>query len=1492
MGLYLEEIMADNKMPWEMNWNGQQSNPQPQPVEQPTTQTTQQPWEMDWGNKGSSTGNEGTSWGIYNSEDGSILNTAGAGINRQSQNFLAALVYDPETSRYQLRKAQQANKDYQSESSKLGLAGNVVAGALTYAPTIAAGAVNPLLGAGMMGAATTAESLAAQQENNRPYDVGDATLAGVGSATLDLGTMGLAGRATNIARSLSTPVRRVAGELGSQGAQAATSNAGSQAMINLASGRDWTEGLGEAALIGGVTGAGVHGGLRGLNNVLGLKTTPEADRSINDVRDLSVEAGFRPTEDFTRSVHDYSTLTSSLKRDISNSNLEESRTNVDALVNAGVYNPEGNIVALKDAAKIAKDFGMPVTSNFFNFDVNGQNAATGYLGLDPKQVTRDGQNIQHATPSLFNRSRSQTAGETRESWRRDFKKGYDEALNTFQGNAESNVLSINTMLDSGSSRASGMRPQLMDLRDTLSNYQKLVSDATERGRMPSDDVLSHYSKKIYNLGNETGTLGELVNPLTGKAGDFDPVTNLKTIKMFHDGSVSNYPQVRHGLPNVDAEKGGNFQPTILDAAGFVAGTPWITAARVAKGVLGARASQRHLRNTKERGSDIVDSLAREPSGFRNQAATEGDFAAGAHEAAADLNSMGLNTGGAERSVPISDSLPSVTPESTVRAPAVDEPSVVRDPVVTDLPLRDDSPVPLTERTPVNPDGFTGRSIRDRETELALQRAEAERQANVPPVVDEGVVASQRASRGALLSEQARVDNSRRTPAQQVLEETGGVPEVVRDVDPSEVSHREVNEDGSATDVTNSGERVLVIKGNEDKTLNAAAARRNRLSQEASESVPLAEPVVTPRGNSDSTLTRDAARMEANRTEPVVQEDVPPVIEDVPDVAPEVVPRGNSDSRLTQDAARMEAARNRPQEQVQETVDATPTERTTSDPEPVTEPSEAPDDIVSTKSEPKVKASELVRKPVKDLEDRVEKMTNSERNKNPGLISKVYQQRDLLKRVDNSIDDYIADGRTSSEEVWGMINRQGGLDSFTDPNTVKSRLTALIRKDRDESAKQAEEDARAATEAVDDVVNKSVGKNLDEVLAKMRKDFQSKGISGDVFDEARTRTSDMFKGEYSPEHVANQVREIMKARAKEARKTADTAKKEEPKPIKEKPITRTLQDSYTDVKDYAEGLGVWSEKEVRNKINSVTNSGNKDRKTRKPLSEGAERNLYNHIDDFIKGQIESYEKALSAPNVTQNVEYANWRRKLSTLVKNRENIKSQSDWESAKVAQREKDAKERISREESRKKSLDKKVEEAEKSAREAEDAVKSVDNASKDFENEVNDTVSRASQEIEKSLADVSDFRIQNAALESTGNIPDYITSKFDPDFLKYKAKMNAAVSALSSRGLGKEARAIKTSVDALEKALSVKEVLPNNPEYWLSNTDIKRVKDALNGGPRGNSWYGDLYQRLRVAVYGTDKELPQTFSEKVIDQKVKSALKRNEAGDVSEGGINAAGIK
>lgn len=1481
--------MAD-KMPWEMTWNGSgASAPQPQqaetaPMPQPSTDSQPKPWEMDWGSTGNTAApatDEGTSWGIYNSDDGSILDTAGSGLNRQYQNTLAALVNDPETSRYQLRKAKQASQEYMKDSSKLGVAGNVAAGALTYTPVIAAGIVNPAAGAAVLGASTTAESLAAQQENNQDYDIGSATMAGLGSAGIELATAGVAGRVGNVAKNLSRPVTRTAAEMGTVGTQAAASSAGSQAMINLASGRPWDENLGEAAAIGGVAGVGIHGGLRGVNKALNLRTTPQAEAAVGDVRTLSTEAGFQPHESFTRGVHDYTNLTSNLKQDISNAPFGESTTNVDALVNAGITNPEGNVVALKDAAKAAKDFGMPVTSNFFNFDVNGRNAATDYLGLNAKTLTKDGQNVQHAVPSLFNRSKAQEAGETKVSWEAKFKKGYDTALNTFKGNADSNVLHISTLLDSDSSKTAGTRPQLIDLKDSLGQYRNYVNDAIERGSIPSDEVLGHYARKIYNLGNETGTYGDLINPLTGKAGDFDPVTNLKSLKMFYDGSRSNYPSVRDGTPNVQAEKGGYFQPTIVDAAGLMMGTPLVTAAKVAKKVLGAGVTQRHLRGTKARGADILDAMAREPVGFRNKAAQEGDFAAGAHEAAADLNDMGINTGGAENTVPLSTRT-DVTPNDLAAQP-VRTPEVAPEPVPADVVVQPD--VVASETPTINPDTLTGRNIRDHEANLAAQRA-AEESAPAAPI-DPEVAAAQRAAEQAALTERARVDSTRRN-THNTVEDDGSL-----------VSHYDdgTSEVTRPATVEEAPVETPAPRGNSDAELTALAARMERERQAAQpvEQAP-AEPT---RGNADSTLTREAARMESSR-------EASRITKAEKARHAELMAKQDSEKGLTRgemdefdnlsqkyresDTADAQAAPEATP--VSEEGDSTARTAKASDEAHVDSEDGQP---ISEKGEPKVKASELVRRPVDELVNRVKQMSNKERQGNTGLINKAYQAREKLNRVNDAIDDFTADGRHTPEEVWGMINRNGGLDAFEDGGSVKNRLNSIARKDKDATAKQAESDSKEATKTVDEVVNKKVGKDMDEVLTNMKKDFLTRNIPEDVFEEAKTRASNILDGEYQPEHVANQVKEIMKERAKAARDDAIKAKgdkaKPEPKAKEEKPVERTMEDSYQDLKGYADSLGAWGDPEVRAIVKKATQAGTKGRKAFKPVSQGKEQSVYNAIDKHIQGQIDAYEAALAAPNVEQHAELANWRRKLANLKDKRENAKSSSDWMKDKVDARERDAKAAIARQDAKQKRADSIFEEANAKATEAEDASKAADKAAEEFDTKVNDAVNEAKETIQENLKDVSDSRIQNAALEATGAIPDYVMSKYDPDFLKYKAMMGAASDSLKARGLNAEAKAIAKAPEILEKALTRKEQFPHNPEYWLSATDIKGMKDTLNEGVRANSWYGDLYQRLRIAVYGSDKTY-EVFSDKIIQQKLDSAKKRKSAGDVAEGGIGAAGIK
>lgn len=1361
---------------------------------------------------------EESSWGLYNSEDGSIWNTTKAGLNRQYQNAIAALDSDQVSSDYQNVKAKRASEVYRQESSKLGVAGNIVSGVASYAPIIATSMVNPVVGASLMGAATTTDALAAQAENGKDYDWDSAGLAGIGSSALDLATMGVASRGSNIARTLSSPVKRVAADLGSQAGQASVSNAGAQAFTNLASGRPWEENIGEAALIGGVTGGAMHGGLSGFNKLLNLNPTKDSTSSIQDVRDISNSAGITPHETFTSGVHEYHTTTSNIRQDMENSNIADSAQHVDALVNVGLTSPESNMAALKDAAKAAKDSGLPVTSNFFNFDINGQNAATSLLGISHSQITRDGQNIQHAAPGLFDRAKAQKSGETRESWKDDFQKKYRESFNGFLGNLNTNLVHLNTLIDSNPNMPSSYNRSLRDLRDSISNYNKMASTLYQQGVVPTNSNLGHYASNIYKLGNETGVLKDLVNPLTGKAGSFDPVLNMKSMDMFRQGAIANYPNLQNGIPNMQAEKGG-YQVNAVDIAGAALGTPLLTVGRALGKAYTAGRSQSHLRGSKDRGAQLVDGLAREPASFRNNAAESGDFRGGAQEAAADLESMGISTGGARQTV---ESDVSGGNPSEPRTPSVEETVWGRD---TSTPEIVPEPTPVRES--VNPDPWTGRSIREHEARLEEQRlAEQAAQEAEPGAPTRSVTDSE-------LAQSARVDSSRR--ASPMEEPVSPQP---RD--------RTFSEDASRTPA-----KPRTTAGDIDEAFKT-------LSQ----------------GFSDSSIAHAAEKGGVKLTRPES-------VQALRDGGDKFLYTIHDDGTATFYGGTNSKG---------EVVGKVPESQSTPE-QPVESIStkDAPEEI-SRPNKPRVKSSELARKPIDELVNKVNDMSVAGRNKNPQLVIDAYTQMEKLKRVERAVRKASDDGRLSSEDVWDSINRQGGLDRFSNDSDVGSTLNAMLRKDRDDIAAQAKADSEAATKIVDSSINKEVGESVEQVIQRMRNDFISKDIPEDVFDAAVKSASDLFNGNHSPTHVGNQVKVIMKRRSDEAREAAKNAKEKAVKTpkgsetSKPKPIERTLEDSHSDLSGYAYTLGVLDEPEIKKLIAEATQSGNKSRTKMKPISQGREQSIYNKIDNFIEDQIKSYEKALSAPKVDNHPELANWKKKKAKLEDGRSKIKNSNDWQSTKAEERLKVANAKIKESESK----DAAVKKAEDEAKAAEDASKSVEGAIKEFDDSVTASVDKAAKLVQDELKDVSDVRIKNAATEATGSIPGYVTSKFDPDYLKFKASMQGASDALRSRGLSREAYAVQRVVSAMENALERKAIFPNDESLWLSHEDVKFIKDGLNGGVKGNSWYGDLYQRLRVSVYGDDG-IRSLSSSKKIDEKINRS-KYDPDGDV--GGLNAPGIK
>ncbi|MCS5736882.1 hypothetical protein, partial [Herbiconiux daphne] len=259
-----------------------------------------------------------------------------------------------------------ANAVAAAEQEKLGTVGQVASGVLTYAPVIAAGIVQPELGAAAMGTLATADALRAQAEEGNRYDIGKAGLAGVGSAAVDYATGGLA-RGARAAAMAANPLTRAAARAGEAVVQPAVSNMSMTAMSNLAAGKPWNEGLAEAGTVGAVAGGILHTGAHGLSRALGGNISPEGRTAIQTDTKLK-NKGVEPPAHFTQQAFDTEDALGKIKTSMMNSTLDD---DVSAMADAYVNHSasQGSASAAQKMAELAIDTDTPMTMNMLDQDI-------------------------------------------------------------------------------------------------------------------------------------------------------------------------------------------------------------------------------------------------------------------------------------------------------------------------------------------------------------------------------------------------------------------------------------------------------------------------------------------------------------------------------------------------------------------------------------------------------------------------------------------------------------------------------------------------------------------------------------------------------------------------------------------------------------------------------------------------------------------------------------------------------------------------------------------------------------------------------------------------------------------------------------------------------------------------------------------------------------------------------------------------------------------
>lgn len=1628
---------------------------------------------------------EGRSWGLYNQEDGSIMDAIGSGLTRLGRATAAGFVPsgDDDMSDYAISRARIASQENKQDMDKLGYAGQVAAGAATYAPVIAAGLANPVAGAAMMGGATTADALASQIDNNQDVNLDDAIGAGIVSAGADLATMGVASKGMDIAKTLTSPLRRGAAGTAVQAAQGASSNAASQVAVNLASGRPWNEGLEEAAGIGAVAGGGLHASLAGLNYRTGTPKNQGGQKAIEDQVKFETKSGIQPSNDYRNQVYEYGNKRHEYDTDIDNIDIDDLKT-LDTAVKAkvGLSMENGTATAVQDAAKVYEKFKFPNTINIWDISAGHGIASpeTGNIARDwfkatPQELSDAGESITRARQTITGRAKAREAGEFDTAFSEKLKNSYDEAQTDMYNRAKSNHNLIETIRANSRDAERGMKDNLTDLSRSLDSYQKMVRDANN-GHAPDLDTLRRTSEDIERLSKLTGTRDQLKS-LIGDSERFDPVSNLQTALIVAKGTKKLDTSIQNANPNsmkVSAAAGN-----MIDAASVATGQFWIPMVRHTAKEIGGKMSQRRLRKAKEAGSEMTRSLAQEPAGFRNRAAEAGDFKGGAAEAAADLESMGINTGGAKQQV-----------EKDVWGREVEQPTQSQDMPPPAEPIPETAPVAPKEPEldvwgrPKEFTDLTGRNVRDAEAEAIARRQAEEAAANESTPVDPEVEAAARAQRDAALSQDARVQSRRTAPKEEsaksedfnpdnqarivlddgtmVVLRPDGSRQVVRGplgediavtqarVDAEDAANIRAQEEAAfaareqeiasrnADNAANArveaqrrspaapkddAEAVAqaIVESNRRRTDEARIANERRLeSVEGGKSETIGDEgltIVHGSGKGDMTIddiqiVRDGqkqgkkgrkyggfygakeadvahaegyAGMSGSDTPTVYDVKVKPgtkvfhkegditrlsenYINDLKSKGYGVVagtdPRGRVEYAVIDKNAVQSM---NPRQKAQEAPRATEEPKTSEakgDEEKVVEPQ-----LESEKQG--VKSSELVRRPISDRLDEIKNLPAKEKNTMP-VINETQRLRRQLKEVNKAVSNRATAQSIPEENVWRIIERQGGIDEvFANGNSAERGLNLLLQKDKVEVARRAEVEAKAAENAVDNAVSgKSDGTVVDPevTIEAMKKDFISKGVSEETFAEARTKAAQDLGEDYTPTQLANVVKVLAREKAAKAREAAKAGKKGEGKAVRptkaekgpertmenswndinkyakdsgvdtdpevQKAIreamnagnrlrstfaplsdaaerklynlidrtadnanrapeqSRTMQTSWDEINGYAQALGVEGEPEIRKALKKAMNPGNKKRSAFGPLSQSKEREMYNMIDDFIKGQEEAYEAALARPKTEQPAELGEWRKKVADLKKRRARVSNFNEWQNQKANARKKAAEEKIRQEDVRKERLEAEAKKAEEEASKADQVVENLEKAK---EKQIEDAKEAVREEF-------ADKQLDNDVITEAGTnlfekLADKVHNTDSPDYVKLKAVMDVISENLTTgpfrKGERDPQRALFNAQKALFDGLQRKAEFPNNPELWLSTTERNAIGEAYTGKV-GSKDYGSMYQKLRSGLFEDENTREYVHLPiEAINKKIKNLRKRREgARDLSEGAINVQDIK
>lgn len=1419
---------------------------------------------------------------------------------------------DEDLSRYSEKKLKANLSKMQDAESKMGMGAQIGSGIIQSLPVAASMVVPGGQGAGVarlaaLGATSYGQNvgnvLVEQEKTGYGRDYEQAKSAGAKMAGTDL-ALGM------------LPTGAIKGATGKIAADAAVGGAsGAQQTVhtNLATGRDWNEGIVEGTVMGGVAG----GGLSGLNQAMGVNWNQAGKDAVQNIKNFGRNNTHTPSRSLQEDYVEYNNINQDLNQRIKETppgeelnSLVEQKFNVDR---QGVQ--EASIV---DAANLLNEAGVKTDLGFFDYEVPTFDG-TGFRGHaaelmgSTRRTATDANVVSRKARKGLGTSDAMDKGLTFASSMKDLQvKGKDiigKSVGTMQQNVDSITNQIRAAKEANLNAKTDPNAVPVDetyiakmtlLQDYMKNINANYSKYLSSQRVQNFKTLEDDAKQAYRLAAELGVMKDLVD-IQGKPGSFDPIKGLATIDHMYHQVKAKYPQFTMGTPDVVKEA---TQPlfTRTDIMGTVAtGGAYaaVSAGRIATRPFTAALSQRRLRKQQEAGSSFVKGI----TGKLNEAAAA-KRDADALKAEADIvkaeNDVAIAQAKAEASAVKAEA--DIAKEAEITAKEVKD-SAARERTTArseqlksdldsgDLDKGTNTAVSFLEESGINTNPKPTPSIFGSEVTLAGTAKRPEQFSDTVRAERDIMVAQEKAQADAQAAQEAaqRANDMRAMARQRQVAEEGTVSPARADEDSPEVRIAQQEAEMAAQQAEQSAQQAAMI-AERNQAANALARQEASVQRGTADQTARAEETARLAREEELGVIaqEEAARRASEReategliTRPIQREE--PVVE--PEVIPEPVTKPETPKKAPdQGVVKRPTAPKKPVEETSKDVDTTaPTKEEIA----IEERTDVPE---------ATKAFDLVRLANRKEIERLKKV--SERT--PEISKKLHaletKEAKLHKAFKTFNDRYGS--RHRDEDVKAVF------DEFTDAEIhdgvniadVNAKLNKLYNKQEVEAGKILEdlEPVKGLDETPVKITREEVQKQ--KVETEWKAIDEMAGNSGYSKAQVDQAIKDLGTERGRPVKAETVMRKILANESKALNKTPATISK-----------TYTPSEAKSSISDLGKKLGLPGS-EVSKIIDSNLGA------FKGPISDAKVQSTFGKVYDAVnsankKAEVELKETLRLDKEALSNAKTDEHRKALRDRVKEKtEALEKLADVKKAAIEQMEKskamaskskdDAIKAATQAQERAKleAATKLVDSIERQKKVALDKLKEKGVSDEDLElyesdflanitkphaddqtavtkalswlktkdKEVSAKDAASVDEVNKRIAEVENKvlkALSNKDVPNVNIVVNQIIEGKTPNVRKATGEMSSMINKLGSlkaieaSGLKMEKQTEdfnKALIKTYEYALEQKVKHPENPDLWLSKELYENMRDAIVGVGSSSAYFGRHGPTIRADIFGS----------------------------------------